>query len=83
MFQPGERPELIDGLPVVRERQGGRRAATIGRALAALRRALGDVWQIDAQLPIALDADSEPEPAVAVAPRDPGAYRDAHPSRPC
>ena len=81
VFQPGERLELIDGLLVVREPQGSLHAATIRRVLAALRRALGDAWQIDSQLPIALDADSEPEPDVAVVPRDPGAYRDAHPSR--
>jgi len=49
--------------------------------LAALRRAFGDAWQIDSQLPIALDADSEPEPDAAVVPRDPADYRDAHPSR--
>jgi len=81
MFQPGERLELLDGLLVVREPQGSRHAATIRRVLAALRRALGDVWQIDSQLPIALDADSEPEPDVSVVPRDSRAYRDAHPSR--
>ena len=33
------------------------------------------------QLPIALDDASEPEPDVAVVPRDPAAYRDAHSSR--
>jgi len=74
VFQPGERLELIDGHLLVREPQGSGHAA-------ALRRALGDVWQIDSQLPLALDADSEPEPDVAVVPRDPVAYRDAHPSR--
>ena len=81
VFQPGERLELIDGLLVVREPQGARHAAAIRRVLAALRRALGDAWQIDSQLPIALDEDSELEPDVAVVPRDPNAYRDAHPSR--
>ena len=81
VFQPGERLELIDGLLVVHEPQGSRHAGTIRRVLAALRRALGEAWQIDSQLPIALDDDSEPEPDVAVVPRDPGAYRDAHPSR--
>jgi len=49
--------------------------------LAALRTALGDDWQIDSQLPIALDADSEPEPDIAVVPHDPRAYLAAHPSR--
>ena len=81
VFQPGERLELLDGLLVVREPQGSRHAGTIRRVLAALRGALGDAWQIDSQLPIALDADSEPEPDVAVVPRDPGAYLDEHPSR--
>ncbi len=80
VFQPGERLELLDGLLVVREPQGARPAAAIRRVLAALRRALGDAWQIDSQLPIALDADSEPEPDVAVVPCDPGTYREAHPS---
>ena len=81
MFQPGERLELLDGLLVVREPQGSRHAGTIRRVLAALRRALGEDWQIDSQLPIALDDDSEPEPDIAVVPRDPDAYLDAHPSR--
>ncbi len=80
VFQPGERLELIDGLLVVREPQGARHATAIRRVLAALRRALGAAWQIDSQLPIALDADSEPEPDVAVVPCDPGTYREAHPS---
>jgi len=78
----GERLELLDGLLAVREPQGSRHSAGIRRVVAALRRALGEAWQIDSQLPIALDDDSEPEPDVAVVPRDAAAYRDAHPSRP-
>jgi Uma2 family endonuclease len=80
-FQPGERLELIDGLLVVRQPHGSRHAAAIRRIVTALRRALGEEWQIDSQLPIALDDDSEPEPDVAVVPADPSAYRDAHPTR--
>jgi Uma2 family endonuclease len=80
VFRPDERLELLDGALIVSEPQGSRHAATIRRVLSALRHALGEAWQIDSQLPIALDADSEPEPDVAVVPRDPGAYRDAHPS---
>src|SRR5436309_4451218 len=80
VFQPGERLELIDGLLLVREPQGSRHASAIRRVLAALRRALGDAWQIDSQLPVALDADSEPEPDIAVVPCESGAYRDAHPN---
>lgn len=81
VFRPDERLELLDGALIVSEPQGSRHAATIRRVLAALRHALGDAWQVDSQLPLALDADSEPEPDVAVVPRDPGAYRDAHPAR--
>ena len=80
VFEPGERLELIDGVLMVREPQGSRHAAGIRRVLAALRRALGDAWQIDSQLPIALDEASEVEPDVAVVPSDPRHYRDAHPS---
>ena len=78
----GERLELLDGLLAVREPQGSRHSAGIRRVVAALRRALGEAWQIDSQLPIALDDDSEPEPDVSVVPSDAAAYRDAHPSRP-
>ena len=77
----GERLELLDGLLVVSEPQGSRHAATVRRVLRALRAAVGDAWQIDSQLPLALDDDSEPEPDIAVVAPDPTAYREAHPSR--
>ena len=80
VFRPDERLELLDGQLVVREPQGSRHAATIRRVIAALRRALGEGWQIDSQLPIALDDDSEPEPDISVVPHDPGAYAAAHPA---
>jgi Uma2 family endonuclease len=78
----GERLELLDGLLLVREPQGSDHASTIRRVLAAFRRVLEPEWQLDCQLPIALDDDSEPEPDVAVVPLDPHLYRDAHPTRP-
>jgi Uma2 family endonuclease len=37
---------------------------------------------VRAQLPVALDDESEPEPDVSVVPGDPRDYRDAHPARP-
>jgi Uma2 family endonuclease len=82
VFEPGERLELLDGLLAVREPQGSRHAAGIRRVVETLRRVLSDAWQIDSQLPIALDDDSEPEPDVSVVARDPAAYRLGHPSRP-
>ncbi|MEX2146881.1 MAG: Uma2 family endonuclease [Candidatus Rokuibacteriota bacterium] len=78
----GERLELLDGLLALREPQGSRHSAAIRAVLDALRAALGHAWQIDSQLPIALDDDSEPEPDVAVVPRDPERYRRGHPGRP-
>lgn len=81
VFQPGERLELLDGLLAVREPQGSRHAAAIRRVIEALRRAFGEAWQIDSQLPIALDDDSEPEPDVSVVPRDRDRYSQRHPSR--
>lgn len=81
-FEPAERLELIDGLLIVREPQGTRHAAGIRRVLDALHQALGREWQIDSQLPLALDPASAPEPDVSVVAREPGAYRDEHPSRP-
>jgi Uma2 family endonuclease len=78
----GERLELLAGVLAVREPQGSRHSAAIRAVLDALRAALGDGWQIDSQLPIALDDDSEPEPDVSVVPRDPERYRHGHPPRP-
>ena len=82
VFQPGERLELLDGWLVVREPQGSRHSAGIRRVLYVLRRTLGEAWQIDSQLPVALDECSEPEPDVFVVARDPTNYVDDHPSRP-
>jgi Uma2 family endonuclease len=81
-FQAGERLELIDGFLVVREPQSARHATGIRRVVATLRRTLEPRWQIDSQLPLALDATSEPEPDVSVVAGEPGTYRDAHPSQP-
>ena len=78
----GERLELLDGWLVLREPQGTRHSTAIRRVLAVLRRTLGETWQIDSQLPIALDDLSEPEPDVCVVPGGPDSYVDEHPSHP-
>ncbi len=82
VFQPGERLELLDGWLVLREPRGTRHSTAIRRMLAALRRTLGEAWQIDSQLPIALDDLSEPEPDVSVVPGNPDSYVDEHPAHP-
>jgi Uma2 family endonuclease len=81
VFDSDERLELLDGLLVVREPQGAPHAAATRLVLAALRRAFGEGWIIEAQFPVALDDDSEPEPDVCVVPGGPRDYRDAHPSQ--
>jgi Uma2 family endonuclease len=81
-FQPGERLELIDGVMVVREPQYSPHATATQLVQRALERAFGAGFCVRAQLPIALDDASEPEPDAAVVPGDPRDYRNAHPTRP-
>jgi len=77
----GERLELLDGLLVVREPQHSPHATAVRLVQKALERAFGAGWDVRAQLPFALDDDSEPEPDVVVVPGDPRDYAAAHPSR--
>lgn len=79
---PEDRIELLGGDMIVKEPQQSPHATAIRLAVRALRRVFGEGWDVSAQLPVALDADSEPEPDVSVVPGDPRDYRDAHPQRP-
>ena len=82
VLAPGERVELLDGLLVVREPQGGRHATVVRMVEEALRQVFHAGWDVRSQLPIALDPDSEPEPDVSVVA---GSFRDyptAHPTSP-
>jgi len=81
-FHPAERIELLDGQLLVREPQGSRHAVAIELALGCLQRAFGPSWRVRVQLPIALDADSEPEPDLSVVPGDPRVSASAHPADP-
>jgi Uma2 family endonuclease len=81
-FQPDERLELLDGQLVVREPQGSRHAVAIELALRSLQRAFGPAWRVRVQLPVALDADSEPEPDLSVVAGDPRGSSAAHPADP-
>lgn len=80
VFQPGEPIELLGGLLVVAEPQGDAHFTAIRLAEDALRAAFGPGWEVRAQGPIALDAESEPEPDVAVVPGTARDYRDGHPT---
>jgi Uma2 family endonuclease len=67
VFQPGERLELLAGQLVVREPQSDPHSLAVELVQEALRAAFGPEWRVRAQLPIALDDESEPEPDVSVA----------------
>ena len=82
VFRPGERLELLDGRLVVGEPQGVSHATGIRMAEEALRAAFGAGWEVRGQMPVALDAYSEPEPDVAVVRGSFRDYRHEHPSRP-
>lgn len=82
IFGPEDRVELLDGLLVVREPQGGRHATAVALVRGALEKAFGRAYYVREEKPIALDEQSEPEPDVVVVPGRPRDYRDAHPSQP-
>ena len=79
---PEDRVELLGGELIVKEPQYSPHATAIRLVARALRRVFGDGWDVSMQLPVALDAESEPEPDVSVVAGDPRDYRDAHPERP-
>lgn len=82
IFGPEDRVELLDGLLVAREPQGGRHATAVSLVRGVLEKAFGRSYYVRDDKPIALDDQSEPEPDVAVVPGRPRDHRDAHPSRP-
>ncbi len=74
--------ELVGGELIVGEPQGSGHYTAIGLTEDALRTALGPGWLVRTQGPIALDAESEPEPDVSVVPGAWRDYREEHPARP-
>ena len=82
IFGPDDRVELLDGLLVAPERQGGPHAAAVCLVRAALEKVFDSAHHIREEKPIALDARSEPEPDLAVVPGGLRDYVTAHPSRP-
>ena len=76
----GERLELLDGLLVVREPQGSSHAAIVSQIGRVLTDAFGSGWHVRLHSPLALDAESEPEPDVAVVAGTPRDYLEAHPA---
>jgi Uma2 family endonuclease len=81
-FGPEDRLELIGGKLVVRAPQGRPHATGIRLAAAVLRAAFGPGWTIEAQLPVAPDEESEPEPDIAVLAGGPRDYLGPHQATP-
>jgi Uma2 family endonuclease len=77
----GDPLELIGGQLIVAEPQGSYHAAVVGAADDTLRAGLPPGWIVRAQMPVALDAESAPEPDLAVRGTR-AAYRHAHPTNP-
>jgi Uma2 family endonuclease len=82
VFGPEDRIELLGGRMIFKEPQHSPHATAITLVHRALALTFGPGWCVRAQLPVALDDESEPEPDVSVVPGDPRDYRDAHPGRP-
>ena len=78
----GEPVELIGGQLVVAEPQGSYHASALGTAGDVLRAILPPGWLVRAQMPVALDDESEPEPDLALVRGAWADYRAGHPSHP-
>jgi len=74
--------ELIGGQVVVAEPQSSYHATVVGAADDALRAILPPGWIVRAQMPVALDDESAPEPDLVVVPGIRADYRESHPARP-
>ncbi len=79
IFGANDRIELLDGEIVEMAPQKSRHATAIRLLERELSQAFGAGFDVRAQLPLALEAHSEPEPDIAVVRGHPRDYRDAHP----
>jgi Uma2 family endonuclease len=79
LLHEDERAELIDGEILTMAPQKSRHAATVAHLQEVLRVAPGSRWHIRAQMPLALDPMSEPEPDLAVVAGAALDYIDGHP----
>jgi Uma2 family endonuclease len=77
----GDPVELIGGQLIVAEPQNGPHATAVGAADDALRAVLPSGFIVRAQMPIALDDDSAPEPDLTVVSGRRADYQLAHPTR--
>jgi Uma2 family endonuclease len=80
VFGEDDRLELLEGVIVEMSPQTPRHGLTITRLCDPEFARLPPEYVIRPQLPLALGADSEPEPDVAIVTRAEGTRRDRHPS---
>ncbi len=76
----GDRVELLEGQIIAMSPQLPPHASTTQRVARYLDRLLESVAYVRMQLPITLQPNSEPEPAIAVVRIDPNEYCDRHPN---
>jgi Uma2 family endonuclease len=79
-FDPDARVELIDGEILDMAPQQSIHSTGVRLVEDALRDLFGRGYDVRAQLPLAIDGQSEPEPDIAVVRGGPRDYRDAHPT---
>jgi len=79
VFGEDDRVELITGHVVERSPQNAAHATAVTLIDYALRTALPSSCFMRIQLPLALSADSEPEPDIAVVKGSPADFAEAHP----
>lgn len=77
----GDPVELIGGQLIVAEPQNSPHATAVGAADDALRAVLPPGFLVRAQMPMALDDESAPEPDLAVVSGRRADYRHGHPTR--
>jgi Uma2 family endonuclease len=71
--------ELVGGQLIVAEPQGSYHVTAVGMIANRLSAVLPPGWIVRVQAPLALDAESAPEPDIAVVPGTWADYREAHP----
>ena len=81
-FNADEPIELLGGQLIVAEPKWSPHSTAVALTVEALRLAFGPGWLVRVQDPIALDAESEPEPDVAVVPGSARDYLAEHPASP-
>lgn len=81
VFDPDERLELIDGEILRMSPQNGPHATAVGLAQDLLPGAFGPGFIVRVQVPLSLDADSEPEPDIAVVKGSRRDFAGRHPRR--